>query len=146
MWSSCGSKGMVLESKRDPRMCPSVPKWKSPQRPSVKPASRPKKTRELKERCGATPVCTGKVYFGNNFLVWWPIRANPIRILGFLGVLDAKVQFSFPKNVPFFLFCEQVSHTSVHLIPAFNLGFSYVWFGLYGSNCDARLALYGSLS
>ena len=26
MWSGRGSKGMVLESKRDPRMCPRVPK------------------------------------------------------------------------------------------------------------------------
>ena len=77
--------------KKGPKDVPKCAQMKKATKAKCKTCIKAKKTRELKERCGATPVCTGKVYFGHNFLVWWPIRANQIHILGFLGVPDALV-------------------------------------------------------
>ena len=86
--------------KKGPKDVPKCAQMKKATKAKCKTCIKAKKTRELKERCGATPVCTGKVYFGHNSLVWWPIRANQIRILGFLGRIGV---VHLPKKCPYFI-------------------------------------------
>ena len=93
--------------KKGPKDVPKGAQMKKATKAKCKTCIKAKKTRELKERCGATPMCIGNVYFGHNSLVWWLIRANQIRILGFLGVLDALVQSIFPKKMPLFYYVNR---------------------------------------
>ena len=66
MWSGRGSKGMILESKKGPKEVPKCAQIKKATKVKCKTYIKAKKNRELKERCSATPVCTGNVYFGHN--------------------------------------------------------------------------------
>ena len=60
--------------KKGPKDVPKCAQMKKAIKAKSKTCIKAKKTRELKERCNATPVCIGNVYFGHNSLIWWLIR------------------------------------------------------------------------